>query len=203
MALLPSPGRGARSSRRRGSRTSAPPAPSHSTSLLANARAMTTALVDLTAAERDLGAPGFNPAVPAGRAAVEDARVLALCDDIVARPMARVQAACLQRQGGAEPPSSSCSDGGARAWHSRVCQCPLLAPGASALAARPRPRETRAATSRPPPFGTRRRTGPTRPSFVRVPVSLRHPCPGCPDPISMPPTQAPQPHPARRTSTPG
>jgi hypothetical protein len=72
-----------------------------STSLLAIARAMTASLVDLTAAERDMGDnPGcFDPALCAYRAAVDDARarVLAQCDALVARPHATLQASCLQR----------------------------------------------------------------------------------------------------------
>ena len=67
---------------------------------LLRARAMIRALVDLTAAERDLGdETGFDPAFSAYRAAVDEARarVLGHCEVLIAQLSATLQAASLQR----------------------------------------------------------------------------------------------------------
>ncbi|MDF1855560.1 hypothetical protein [Pseudooceanicola sp.] len=64
------------------------------------ARAMTRALVDLAAAERELGdETGFDPALSAYRAAVDEARtrVLEHCEALIAHAPATLQAASLQR----------------------------------------------------------------------------------------------------------
>jgi len=64
------------------------------------ARAMTRALVDLIAAERDLGNDGdFDPTLSAYQAAADEARsrVLGHCEALIAQPPATLQAACLQR----------------------------------------------------------------------------------------------------------
>lgn len=69
-------------------------------SLLVLARAMTRALVDLAAAERELGdETGFDPALSAYRAAVDEARtrVLEHCEALIAHAPATLQAASLQR----------------------------------------------------------------------------------------------------------
>ncbi|OSQ57042.1 hypothetical protein MCRY_18490 [Marivita cryptomonadis] len=69
-------------------------------SQLIRSRAMTRALVDLTAAERDLGdETGFDPAFSAYRAAVDEARarVLAHCEALCAEPLVTLQTAGLQR----------------------------------------------------------------------------------------------------------
>lgn len=70
------------------------------TSRLIRARAMTRALVDLTIAERDLGdETGFDPALSAYQAAVDEARarVLGHCEALIAQHPATLAAACLQR----------------------------------------------------------------------------------------------------------
>lgn len=67
---------------------------------LIRARAMTRALVDLTAAERDLGdETGFDPALSVYQAAVDTARarVLGHCEALIAQPPASLQSASLQR----------------------------------------------------------------------------------------------------------
>jgi hypothetical protein len=67
---------------------------------LIRARAMTRALVDLTAAERELGdEDGFDPALSAYQSAVDEARVRVLghCKALIAQPPATLAAACLQR----------------------------------------------------------------------------------------------------------
>ncbi|MHA7888711.1 hypothetical protein [Roseicyclus sp.] len=67
---------------------------------LIRARAMTRALVDLTAAERDLGDDGgFDPALSAYKAAVDEARarVLGHCETLIAQPSITPQAFSLQR----------------------------------------------------------------------------------------------------------
>ena len=64
------------------------------------ARAMTRALVDLTAAERDLGNDGdFDPALSAYQAAADEARsrVLGHCEALIAQDPATLLAASLQR----------------------------------------------------------------------------------------------------------
>ena len=69
-------------------------------SSLIRARAMTRALVDLTTAERDLGDDGgFDPALSAYQAAVDDARtrVLAHCEALISQPSTTPQAVSLQR----------------------------------------------------------------------------------------------------------
>ena len=69
-------------------------------SQLIRSRAMTRALVDLTAAERDLGDDGcFDPALAAYRAAVDEARarVLGHCEALIAQPLVTLQTAGLQR----------------------------------------------------------------------------------------------------------
>jgi len=71
-----------------------------SLSPLIRARAMTRALVDLTAAERDLGDDaGFDPALSAYRAAADEARarVLGHCEALCVQPPATLQVASLQR----------------------------------------------------------------------------------------------------------
>ena len=78
---------------------SALPSPSTITPLVIT-RAMTRALVDLTAAERDLGDDGcFDPAFSAYQAAVDEARnrVLGLCEALCAEPLVTLQTAGLQR----------------------------------------------------------------------------------------------------------
>lgn len=75
----------------------------HSNSIitaLIGARAMTRALVELTAAERDLGDDGgFDPALSAYQVAVDEARacVLGHCEALIAQPSATPQAVSLQR----------------------------------------------------------------------------------------------------------
>ncbi len=67
---------------------------------LVGARAMTRALVELTAAERDLGDDGgFDPALSAYQVAVDEARarVLGHCEALIAQDPATLQAASLQR----------------------------------------------------------------------------------------------------------
>ncbi len=69
-------------------------------STLIRARAMTRALVDLTTAERDLGDDGgFDPALSAYQAAVDEARarVLEHCEALIAQPLVTLQTAGLQR----------------------------------------------------------------------------------------------------------
>lgn len=69
-------------------------------STLIRSRAMTRALVDLTTAESDLGDDGgFDPALSAYQAAVDEARarVLGHCEAVCAQPPATLQAASLQR----------------------------------------------------------------------------------------------------------
>lgn len=70
------------------------------TTALTLAQAMTTALMDLTIAECEMGSyDGQDPAFAAYTDALDEARtrVLALCNDLLALPMATVQAAYLQR----------------------------------------------------------------------------------------------------------
>jgi hypothetical protein len=70
---------------------------------LIRTRAMTRALVDLTAAERDLGDDGgFDPALSAYQAVVDEARtrVLAHCEALIAQPSPTPQAVSLQRVAG-------------------------------------------------------------------------------------------------------
>ena len=67
---------------------------------LIGARAMTRALVELTAAERDLGDDGgFDPALSAYQVAVDQARarLLGRCEALIAQDPATLQAASLQR----------------------------------------------------------------------------------------------------------
>lgn len=67
---------------------------------LIGARAMTRALVELTAAERDLGDDGgFDPALSAYQVAVDQARarLLGHCEALIAQDPATLQAASLQR----------------------------------------------------------------------------------------------------------
>lgn len=67
---------------------------------LISARAMTRALVELTAAERDLGDDGgFDPALSAYQVAVDQARarLLGHCEALIAQDPATLQAASLQR----------------------------------------------------------------------------------------------------------
>ncbi|MEZ0464964.1 hypothetical protein [Phaeobacter sp. SYSU ZJ3003] len=75
--------------------------PAHSSiTPLVITRAMTRALVDLTAAERDLGDDGgFDPALAAYQAAVDEARarVLGHCEALIAHPLVTLQTAGLQR----------------------------------------------------------------------------------------------------------
>ena len=81
---------------------SAPPSNSIITTLI-RARAMTRALVDLTTAERDLGDDGgFDPALSAYQAAVDEARtrVLGHCEALIAQPSTTPQAVSLQRVAG-------------------------------------------------------------------------------------------------------
>jgi hypothetical protein len=69
---------------------------------LALAQAMILALTDLAVAERDLGGnAGFDPALAAWRAAVDDARarVLMQCDSLEALPVTDLMAHCVQKVG--------------------------------------------------------------------------------------------------------
>ncbi|MHA7888199.1 hypothetical protein [Roseicyclus sp.] len=76
------------------------PSSTFNLSSLIRVRAMTLALVELTAAERELGdETGFDPALSAYRAAVDEARarVLGHCEALIAQPLVTLQTAGLQR----------------------------------------------------------------------------------------------------------
>ena len=76
------------------------PSSTFNLSSLIRVRAMTLALVELTAAEGELGdETGFDPALSAYRAAVDEARarVIGHCEALIAQPLVTLQTAGLQR----------------------------------------------------------------------------------------------------------